>query len=102
MSLPESKRSKSKSKSPPSREGVKAMVAQAGASEECLIRDPPHRNYQVSTMIVFGSLFEAFSYLDSIKRTQEVCTQEKKSTSTTSPMMTKRVPKLKCFVPFRL
>ena len=73
VSLLERKRARSKSKSPPSRVGAKAMVAQAGASEECLIRDPPHKHYQVSTMIVFGSLFEAFSYLDSIKRTWEVC-----------------------------
>jgi hypothetical protein len=100
VSLPESKGARSKSKSPPSREGVKVVVTQAGASEECSIRDPPSGHDQVSTMIIFGRLFETFSHLDSTKRTREVCLQEKVSTLTTSNIMTRRVPKLKCSVPF--
>jgi hypothetical protein len=101
MSLLESKRSRSKSKSPPSREGAKAMVTQAGTSEGCSIRDPPHGHDQVSTMIVFGRLFETFSYLDSIKHTREVCPHEKVSTTTTSNLTTMWVPKLKCSIPFK-
>jgi hypothetical protein len=95
VSLLESKGARGKSKSPPSGEGVKAMVTQAGASEECSIRDLPRGHDKVSTMIVFGRLFGTFSHLDSTKHTWEVCIQEKVSTSTTSNPMTRRVPKLK-------
>lgn len=49
------------------------MVAQASASEEHSIRDPPHGHDQVSIMIVFGRILGAFNYLDGIKRTREVC-----------------------------
>ena len=83
VSLPESKRARSKSKSPPSREGAKAVVTQAGASEERSIRYPPRGHDQVSTMIIFGRLFETFAYLEGIKCTREVCVQEKVSTPTT-------------------
>ena len=69
MSLLENKRAMSKSKSPLTGEGAKAVVTQAGASEERSIRDPPRGHDQVSTIIVFGRLFETFSFLDSIKRT---------------------------------
>jgi len=94
VSLLESKRARRKSKSPPSGEGVKAVATQVRASEECSIRDPPRGHDQVSTMIVFGRLFDTLFYLDSIKHTWEVCLQEKVSTPTTSSPMTRRVPKL--------
>jgi hypothetical protein len=101
VTLLESKIARSKSKSSPSREGARVATAQVGASEEHSIRDPPRGRDQVSTMIVFGRLFEAFHYLDSIKRTREVCLQEKAATPTTSNPTTRRAPKLKCFIPFK-
>ena len=69
VTLLESKRARSKSKSLPSMEGVKVAMAQDGASEECSIRDPPCGHDQVSTMIVFCRLFKTSSFLDSIKHT---------------------------------
>jgi hypothetical protein len=70
VSLLESKGAKSKSKSPPSGEGVKAVMTQASASEECSIRDPPRGHDQVYTMIIYGRLFETFSHMDSTKCTR--------------------------------
>ena len=52
-------------------------------------------------VIVNGRLFETFSYLDSIKHTQEVCLEEKVSAAMISNPMTKWVPKLKCSIPFK-
>ena len=66
VSLLESKRARSKSKSPPSVEGVRVASTQGDAREERSIRDPPRGHDQVSTMIIFGRLFEAFPYLDGV------------------------------------
>lgn len=99
MVLLASKRARGKSKSPPSREGAKANVVQAGASEEHSIRGLPRRHDQVSTMIVFGRLFETFSSLDRIKCTRKIYLQEKVLAPTTSKPMSRRGLKLKCSIP---
>jgi hypothetical protein len=80
---------------------VKAITVQASAGEERLIRDPSRGHDRVSTMVIFCRLFEAFTYLDGIKRTPKVCSQDKTLTPTTSNLATKWGPKLKCSIPFR-
>jgi hypothetical protein len=96
LELPASKTSRSKSKSPPSVTGTSGDQLEVPQEVE---QEIPHRSKdQVPLKDVFDRLIRVFSYLDSLERVREVCTQEKAITPLAPKLTGQRVKKLRCLI----
>lgn len=97
VSLPPSKRHRSKSRSPPLVVG--AGVSQPERPEGVEHEIPPRSSDQVPIRNIFYWLIGVFAHMDSLERVREVCTQEKASTPPVSKPIGQRAKKLKCSIP---
>jgi len=93
LELPASKRSRGKSKSPPSVTGTSEN--QSAMPQEIEQEILPRSSNQVPLRHVFDRLIGGFSHLDSLERVREVCTQEKAITLPAPKLTTQRQMKLR-------